>query len=82
MKDSSHTAITSAPVPTDWPDSTCLGRTCLKWGSDGELTTVDLLLVLGVSGQKAGPLTLTRQTIRGESNRTRSRPIVPRLISL
>jgi hypothetical protein len=46
MKDSSHTAITSAPVPTDWPDSTCLGRTCLKWGSDGELTTVDLLLVL------------------------------------
>jgi hypothetical protein len=46
MKDSSYTAITSAPVPTDWPDSTCLGRTCLKWGSDGELTTVDLLLVL------------------------------------
>ncbi|MFO7627912.1 MAG: hypothetical protein R6W06_00040 [Prochlorococcaceae cyanobacterium] len=24
----------------------CLGRTCLKWGSDGELTSVDLLLVL------------------------------------
>jgi hypothetical protein len=25
---------------------TCLGRTCLKWGDDGELTSVDLLLVL------------------------------------
>lgn len=24
-----------------------LGRTCLKWGADGELTSVDLLLVLG-----------------------------------
>ncbi|MEB3185125.1 MAG: hypothetical protein VKM97_04495 [Cyanobacteriota bacterium] len=26
--------------------NTCLGRTCLKWSADGELTTVDLLLVL------------------------------------
>lgn len=25
---------------------TCLGRTCLKWSSDGELTSVDLLLVM------------------------------------
>jgi len=24
----------------------CLGRTCLKWGADGELTSVDLILVL------------------------------------
>ena len=24
----------------------CLGRTCLKWGADGELTPMDLLLVL------------------------------------
>jgi hypothetical protein len=24
----------------------CLGRTCLKWGADGELTTQDLSLVL------------------------------------
>ncbi len=24
----------------------CLGRTCLKWSADGELTSVDLLLVL------------------------------------
>jgi hypothetical protein len=26
--------------------SGCLGRTCLKWGADGELTSVDLHLVL------------------------------------
>jgi len=26
--------------------NTCLGRTCLKWSSDGELTSLDLLLVL------------------------------------
>ena len=24
----------------------CLGRTCLKWSADGELTSIDLLLVL------------------------------------
>jgi hypothetical protein len=24
----------------------CLGRTCLKWSADGELTSVDLILVL------------------------------------
>jgi hypothetical protein len=26
--------------------SNCLGRTCLKWGDDGELTALDLELVL------------------------------------
>lgn len=26
--------------------SSCLGRTCLKWGVDGELTALDLDLVL------------------------------------
>ena len=26
--------------------SSCLGRTCLKWGADGELTALDLSLVL------------------------------------
>jgi len=25
---------------------TCLGRTCLKWQADGELTALDLQLVL------------------------------------
>lgn len=29
---------------TDFND--CLGRTCLKWGPDGELTLVDRLVVL------------------------------------
>lgn len=24
----------------------CLGRTCLKWSADGELTSVDLVLVM------------------------------------
>ena len=26
--------------------NTCLGRTCLKWSDDGELTSLDLSLVL------------------------------------
>jgi hypothetical protein len=26
--------------------SNCLGRTCLKWGADGELTELDLNLVI------------------------------------
>ncbi|MEB3276303.1 MAG: hypothetical protein VKM92_04975 [Cyanobacteriota bacterium] len=26
--------------------SDCLGRTCLKWGADGELTALDLALVM------------------------------------
>ncbi|MCT0223564.1 hypothetical protein [Synechococcus sp. CS-1328] len=26
--------------------SSCLGRTCLKWGADGDLTALDLKLVL------------------------------------
>lgn len=26
--------------------SSCLGRTCLKWSSDGELTSLDLHLVM------------------------------------
>jgi len=26
--------------------SSCLGRTCLKWGVDGELTALDLALVM------------------------------------
>jgi hypothetical protein len=26
--------------------SNCLGRTCLKWGADGELTALDLSLVM------------------------------------
>lgn len=36
MTDSTHTPSTS----------NCLGRTCLKWGADGELTKLDLNLVM------------------------------------
>ena len=46
MTDSIPTPATPASVSTDWPGTTCLGRTCLSWGDNGELTSVDLLLVL------------------------------------
>ncbi len=26
--------------------SSCLGRTCMKWGNDGELTALDMKLVM------------------------------------
>lgn len=38
---------TAATIASDWQlSSTCLGRTCMKWSSDGELTALDLCLVL------------------------------------
>jgi hypothetical protein len=46
MTDSIQASSASAPVVTDWLGSTCLGRTCLKWSADGELTAMDLGLVL------------------------------------
>jgi hypothetical protein len=51
MTDSIQTPTVPAPVTTDWLGSTCLGstclgRTCLKWSADGELTALDLGLVL------------------------------------
>jgi hypothetical protein len=36
---------TAAPTITI-DASSCLGRTCLKWGVDGELTALDLALVM------------------------------------
>jgi hypothetical protein len=39
---------------------TCLGRTCLKWSPDGELTSVDLLLVLERLAQVDQQVTLLR----------------------
>ena len=36
----------TAPVATAPVAADCLGRTCLKWSADGELTSIDLLLVL------------------------------------
>ena len=51
MKDAIHTPraaapVTTAPVATAPVAADCLGRTCLKWSADGELTSIDLLLVL------------------------------------
>jgi len=41
MLDSTHPAGGTMPLARD-----CLGRTCLKWSADGELTSLDLSLVL------------------------------------
>jgi hypothetical protein len=46
MTDSTQTPTPPASRIPDWPSTSCLGRTCMKWGDDGELTSVDLLLVL------------------------------------
>ena len=48
MANPSHRTIQQKP----WPESpvptqlSCLGRTCLKWQANGELTDLDLQLVL------------------------------------
>ena len=41
--------------------TTCLGRTCLKWGPDGELTALDLGLVLERLAQVDHELTALHQ---------------------
>jgi hypothetical protein len=61
MTDSLQTT-TAAPAATDWQlGSTCLGRTCMKWSSDGELTSVDLILVLERLAQVDQEMTALRQ---------------------
>jgi len=61
MTDSLQTT-TDAPVAMDWQlGSTCLGRTCMKWSSDGELTAVDLCLVLERLAQVDQEMTALRQ---------------------
>ncbi|MFZ9951286.1 MAG: hypothetical protein ACO3FA_03255 [Vulcanococcus sp.] len=42
--------------------SSCLGRTCLKWGADGELTALDLNLVLERLAQVDQQLSVNQQT--------------------
>lgn len=37
---------TPNPVPYTTADGTCLGSTCLKWAADGELSELDVQLVL------------------------------------
>jgi hypothetical protein len=41
--------------------SSCLGRTCLKWRPDGELTALDLSLVLQRLAQVDQQLTVVLQ---------------------
>jgi len=38
--------MTMEDTPSEGGGMTCLGRTCLKWQADGELTALDLQLVL------------------------------------
>jgi hypothetical protein len=52
MTDSSH--FPGAPVDAG---TTCLGRTCLKWSADGELSALDLGLVLERLAQVDAELT-------------------------
>ena len=51
MTDRHRSASIASPSASD-----CLGRTCLKWGADGELTTFELSLVLERLALAAVPL--------------------------
>ena len=61
MTDSIQASSAPAPVATDWLGSTCLGRTCLQWSADGELTALDLDLVLERLAQVDQEVTAQRQ---------------------
>lgn len=43
----------------------CLGRTCLKWGADGELTAIDFNLVMQRLAQ-VDPELMARQPITSD----------------
>jgi hypothetical protein len=59
MQDSIQKPIASAMSSAMSLD--CLGRTCLEWGSDGELTALDLSLVLERLAQVDIEMTYLRQ---------------------
>ncbi|MCP9784348.1 hypothetical protein KBY83_13680 [Cyanobium sp. WKJ7-Wakatipu] len=61
MTDSIHLPRATAPRGLDQTSRTCLGRTCLKWGADGELTNQDLSLVLERLAQVDQELTTLHQ---------------------
>jgi hypothetical protein len=52
---------TTTPRSTMTDSTTCLGRTCLKWGPDGELAALDLSLVLKRLAQVDQELTAMNQ---------------------
>lgn len=45
--------------------SSCLGRTCMKWGSDGELTALDMNLVMERLAQVDQDVSALRQATKG-----------------
>lgn len=57
MMDSTQNIGTASPIPMD-----CLGRTCLKWSADGELTTLDLSLVMARLAQVDQELSINNET--------------------
>jgi hypothetical protein len=61
ITDSLHPPRATAPRVIEHPSRTCLGRTCLKWSADGELTSVDLLPVLERLAQVDQEATILRQ---------------------
>jgi len=61
MPDSTHLPRDNAARGLDSTSRTCLGRTCLKWSADGELSALDLGLVLERLAQVDAELTGLRQ---------------------
>ncbi len=45
-KEPSVSGAPCAPAPGDGTGASCLGRTCLKWRDDGELSDRDAQLIL------------------------------------
>lgn len=45
-RDPSVPEAPAAAAPKDWTGASCLGRTCLKWRDDGELSERDAQLIL------------------------------------
>ncbi len=67
MTDSTHLARPTASKGPDPTTPTCLGRTCLKWSADGELSTIDLSLVLERLAQVDSEVTgLCRDSVNGQ----------------
>jgi len=64
MPDSTHLPRANAARGLDSTSRTCLGGTCLKWSADGELSALDLGLVLERLAQVDAELTGLRQDNR------------------
>jgi hypothetical protein len=70
MPDSTHFHEPPAAEAT-----TCLGRTCLKWGADGELTALDLSLVMERLAQVDREVSaLYKQVVEGHGSAVEQQP--------